>query len=106
MACSPLYTTTRLNGIPIQMFAIVTEASDHAGEVSQFTGSTPTTRSAALTMPESLLSIQDHVDADTISGSSHGTRNSARSVAESGKCWRKKIARAMPMENWKSSDTA
>ena len=33
-----------------------------------------------MTTPESLLSIHDQVDADTISGSSHGTRNSARSV--------------------------
>ena len=53
--------------------------------MSQLTGSMPTQPSAELTTPESLLSIHDQVDADTISGSSHGTRNSARSVADSGK---------------------
>ena len=66
--------------MPIQMFAMITEASDQVGEVSQLTGSMPTACRAALTMPESLLSIHDQVDADTISGSSHGTRNSARRV--------------------------
>ena len=66
--------------MPIQMLAMITDTSDQSGEVSQLTGSTPTTPRAALTMPESLLSIHDQVDADTISGSSHGTRNSARSV--------------------------
>src|SRR5262245_50344762 len=90
--------------MPIQMLAIVTDASAQAGDVSQLTGSRPARRRAALTIPESLLSIHDQVDADTISGSSHGTRNSARSVALSGKCRWKKTARAIPMENWKSSD--
>ena len=33
-------------------------------------------------MPESLFSIHDQVEADTSSGSSHGTRNSARSVPD------------------------
>ena len=91
--------------MPIQMFAMITETSDQSGEVSQLTGSTPTSRSAALTMPESLLSIHDQVDADTISGSSHGTRNSARSVADSRKCWAKNTARASPIANWNTSET-
>ena len=43
----------------------------------------PKSCSTELTMPLSLLNIQAHVDADTISGSSHGTRKSARRVAES-----------------------
>lgn len=90
--------------MPIQMFAMITEVSDQPGEVSQLTGSTPTTPSAELTRPESLLSSHDQVDAETINGSSHGTRNSARSVRDSGKCWWKKSARAMPMLNWKASD--
>ena len=95
-----------MNGTPIQMFAMITEVSDQDGEVSQFTGSMPTAPSAALTMPESLLSIHDQVDADTISGSSHGTRNRARRVAESRKCWLKKTARASPIAYWKNRHTA
>src|SRR4051812_14532410 len=86
------------------MLAIVTDTSAHVGDVSQLTGSAPTMRRAALTMPESLLSIHDQVEADTISGSSHGTRNSARGGAERGKCWWKKPARAVPMVNGKTSD--
>src|SRR5687767_3678797 len=83
---------------------MITEASALSGDVSQLTGPTPTVPSAALTTPASLLSIHDQVDADTISGSSHGTRNSARSVRDSGKCWWKKTARAIPMPNWNASD--
>ena len=56
-------------------------------------------------MPESLLSIHDQVDADTISGSSHGTRNSARSVPDSGKLRWKNTASASPIANWKTSET-
>ncbi len=69
------------------------------------TGSIPTAPSAELTMPESLLSIHDQVEAETISGSSHGTRNSARSVADSRKLLTKNTASAMPMVNWKISET-
>src|SRR3954470_14433489 len=96
---------TRLNGIPIQMLAMVTEASDQPGAVSQWAGASPIACRTALTMPESLLSIQDQVDADTISGSSQGTRNSARSVTDSRKCRVKKTASAMPMLNWSARDT-
>src|SRR3954466_8024018 len=95
---------TRLNGIPIQMLATITETSDHCGEVSQLTGPTPTSPSAVLRMPESLLSIHDHVDADTISGSSQGTRNIARSVAANRKCCRKNTANAGPIVYWKGID--
>src|SRR5512142_255119 len=95
---------TRLNGMPIQMLAMMTDTSDQRGEVSQLTGATPRPCSAEFTTPESLLSIQDQVDADTIRGSSHGTRNSARSVADSRK-WRwKKTASAMPRVNWTAMD--
>src|SRR5215472_7873363 len=90
---------TRLNGMPIQMLAMMTEASDHRGEVSQLTGATPSPCSTEFTTPESLLSIHDQVDAETISGSSHGTRNNARSVAESRKLRWKKTASAMPRLN-------
>src|SRR4051812_27694607 len=87
------------------MFAIVTDASAHVGEVNQFTWSKPTARSAALTTPDSLLSSHAHVDADTISGSSHGTRNSARSVADSGNPRSKNTASARPSPYWNSRDT-
>src|SRR5919206_3815774 len=90
---------TRLNGMPIQMFAMMTETSDQRGEVSQLTGATPRPCRIELTTPESLLSIQDQVDADTIRGSNHGTRNSARSVVDSRKCRWKNTARAMPALN-------
>src|SRR3954469_7391358 len=91
--------------MPIQMFAMITEVSDQDGEVSQFTGPRPRACRAALTTPESLLSIHDQVDAETISGSSQGTRNRARRVAESRKCWLKKTARARPMLYWKTRHT-
>src|SRR3954454_13998666 len=87
------------------MFAMITLVSAHCGEVSQLTGSMPTMPRAELTMPESLLSIHDQVEAETISGSSHGTRNSARSVADSLKFCRKNTASAIPIENWKISET-
>src|SRR4051794_3849825 len=106
IACSPEYSTTRLNGMPIQTLAMMTDHSDQFGEVSQFTGPTPNHDSAALTTPESLLSIHDQVEADTISGSSHGTRNNPRSVAESRKFFRKNNASASPMTNWKASETS
>src|SRR5512142_2890818 len=82
------------------MLAMMTDTRDQRGDVSQFTGPTPRPCSRVLTTPESLLSIQDQVEADTISGNSHGTRNSARSVADSRKCWWKNTARAMPRLNW------
>src|SRR5687768_14904392 len=91
--------------MPIQMFAIVTDTSDHCGEVSQLTGSRPTTFSAVLTRPDSLLSSHAQVDAETISGSSHGTRNSARSVADNRKPRAKNSAAASPIVYWKNSET-
>src|SRR5689334_19339851 len=96
---------TRLNGIPIQMFATITDTRDHCGEVSQFTGATPSPCSSEFTTPESLLSIHDQVEADTISGNSHGTRNNARSVDDSRKCWWKNTASAIPRVNWAAIDT-
>src|SRR3954449_6735802 len=96
---------TRLNGMPIQMFATITDISAQSGEVSQPTGSTPKKCRKELTTPDSLLNIHDHVDADTISGSSHGIRNSARNVVDSGNRRMKNTARPRPMENWKISDT-
>src|SRR5689334_10955262 len=87
------------------MLAMITLTSAHRGSVSQLTGSAPNTPRAALTIPESLLSIQDQLEAETINGNSHGTRNRARSVAESGKFWRKNSASAIPMENWNTKHT-
>ena len=72
--------------MPIQMLAMMTEISDHCGRGEPVDRADPEPgQQAELTTPESLLNIHDQVDADTISGSSHGTRNSARSVADSGK---------------------
>src|SRR4051812_11762092 len=91
--------------MPIQMFAMITLVRAQAGDVSQLTGCPPRRPRAALTMPESLFNIQDQVEAETINGNSHGTRNSARNVAESAKCCAKKTASAIPMVNWKISET-
>src|ERR1700712_5772257 len=92
--------------MPIQMLAMMTDTRDQAGLVSQFTGSMPAGCRLQLTTPLSLLSIHDQVEALTISGSSHGTRKSARSVADNRKFCRKKTARAIPIANWKTSDTS
>ena len=91
--------------MPIQMFAMITETSDQSGEVSQFTGPIPTWPRAKFTTPESLFSIHDQVEAETISGKSQGTRNSARSTADSGKARAKNTARASPRTYWKNSET-
>src|SRR6185437_6816649 len=82
MLCRPLYMMTRLNGMPIQIFAISTATSDQCGEVSQLTGATPMACRNEFTMHEALLSIHDQVDADTSSGSSQGIRKSARSMPD------------------------
>ena len=70
--------------MPSQMFAIVTEISE-CSALSHQTGSTPTTPSNRLMIPESASSIHCQVVAETMIGSSHGTRNSARSSRDSGK---------------------
>src|SRR5690348_11820076 len=92
--------------MPIQMLAMTTDHSDQSGEVSQLTGPIPNQLSTALTTPESLLSIHDHVEPDTISGSRQGTRNSPLSVADSRKFFSKNSASASQMTNWKASDTS
>ncbi len=92
--------------MPIQMLAMMTDHSDQSGEVSQLTGPIPSQARTALTTPESLLSIHDQVEADTISGSSHGTRNRPLSVADRRKFLVKNSASASPMANWKASDTS
>ena len=56
-------------------------------------------------MPESASIIHCHVVPETMIGSSHGTRNSARSTPESGNDRRKKTARPRPIVYWKKSDT-
>src|SRR5687768_2455038 len=87
------------------MLAMSTETIAHCGEVSQLICGMPTACSSALTTPDSLLSIHAHTDADTSSGSSHGTRNSARSVADSGNLRKKKTASARPIVNWNAIET-
>src|SRR3954454_24498330 len=91
--------------MPIQTFAMITLVSAQDGEVSQLTGPMPTPLSSELITPESLFIIQLQVEELTINGSSHGTRNSARSVAESRKFCAKNTARAIPIVNWNSSET-
>ena len=53
MAARPPCKITRLNGIPIQMFAISTDTSAHCALASQGMGSvtSPMERSAKLTTP-------------------------------------------------------
>ena len=54
-------------------------------------------------MPESLLSIHDQVEADTISGSSHGHQEQRPQRARTaGTCWAKNTASARPIANWNS----
>src|SRR3954447_10953193 len=105
IACSPLYSTTRLNGMPIQTFAMITLVRAQEGEVSQLTCGRWRAPSSELITPESLFIIQLQVEELTINGSSHGTRKSARSVAESRKFCAKNTARAIPIVNWNSSET-
>src|SRR5699024_2524105 len=102
--CRPEYRITRLKGIPSQIFAMVTDTRDIPGEVSQLTGSRPNALRMVLTMPLSLLSIHAQVEAETIIGSSQGTRNTPRNTAESRKFVWKKTASASPRENWKAID--
>src|SRR4051794_2248036 len=87
------------------MLAMITDTSDQVGDVSQWIDWPPTALIIVLMTPDSLLSIQAQVDADTISGNSHGTRNSARNVAERRKCCAKNTASASPMPNWKTIET-
>jgi hypothetical protein len=105
MFCRPAYRMTRLNGIPSQMFAMTTATMEVSGEVSQLIWPMPNALSAEFTMPLSLLSIHDQVEAETMSGSSHGTRKRARSTLDSGKLERKKTARASPRVYWKTMET-
>src|SRR3954451_2678263 len=95
---------TRLKGMPSQMLAIVTATSEWFS-LSHQTESMPKTPMSRLTTPESASNIHCQVVADTMIGSSQGTRNSARSKAESGKFRWKNTASASPITYWKNSDT-
>src|SRR5690625_4619165 len=88
---------TRLNGIPSQMLAMSTESSAVLGSVSQLTCPMPKALRTELTIPYSLLSIHDHTEPETMSGSSHGMRKAPRRTPESGKLRWKKTASASPM---------
>ena len=68
------------------------------------TGSPPKATMTELTMPLSLLSIHAQVEAETISGSSHGTRNRARSTVDRRKFCRKNTASARPTTNCTTMD--
>src|SRR5208282_2369826 len=85
--------------------AISTAIRDQRGEVSQSIGAMPTACRKEFTIPESLLSIHDQVDADTSNGSSHGTRKSARRMPDSRKVLKKNTASPRPMANWKAIET-
>src|SRR5918994_1610937 len=91
--------------MPSQMLAMVTESSAVSGDVSQLICSAPNAPSTELTMPLSLLSIHAHVDAETMSGSSHGTRNIARSTPDSRNPDRKNTASARPIAYWNTIET-
>src|SRR5687767_8136046 len=92
--------------MPIQTLARMTAVSDQSGEVSQLTASTPNRPRKELTIPDSLFSIHDQAEADTISGSSQGTRNSARRVGASVKRRLKNVASARPTEYCTTIDTS
>ena len=93
-----------MNGIPSQMFAMVTETSEWSA-LSHQTGSIPSSPMNRLITPESASNIHCQVVAETMIGSSHGTRNNARSNVESGKFRWKKTASARPIVYWKNSET-
>ena len=56
-------------------------------------------------IPESASIIHCQLVAETMIGSSHGTRNRPRSTMESGKLRRKNTASASPIVYWKNNDT-
>src|SRR4051794_13369501 len=94
---------TRLNGIPSQMLAMVTDISEWSA-LSHHTGSRPRTPKNRLMMPESASIIHCQVVAETMMGSNHGTRNSPRNSADSGKLRRKNTANANPITYWNTSE--
>ena len=90
--------------MPSQMLAMVTDTSE-CSELSHQTESTPTPPSSRLITPESASNIHCQVVADTMMGSSHGTRKRARRNGESGKERWKKTASARPIVYWNSRET-
>src|ERR1035437_5472871 len=106
MFWSPEYRITRLNGMPSQMLAMMTDTSAMPGEVSQLIWPMPKACRTEFTIPLSLLSIHDQVEADTISGSNHGMRNIPRRTPESRKLFLKNTARPSPIVYWKAIETA
>ena len=85
------------------MLAMITDVSE-CSALSHHTGSTPKTPRKRLRMPESASIIHCHVVAETMIGSSHGTRNRPRSRFDSGKARRKNTARPSPKTYWKNSE--
>src|SRR3569833_2645848 len=88
------------------MLAAMTDTKNQDGEVSQWTGPIPSSSSPAFTRPDSLLRSQAHVDADTMSGSSQGTRNRARRVAAHRNPRAKNTAIATPITYLNASDAS
>ena len=88
--------------MPSQMLTRMTETSATCGEVSHGTGPSMTPRfcSVTLRMPLSCSRIARQAALPTISGSSQGSRNSARSTPLSGKLWWKNSASSIPITNW------
>jgi len=90
--------------MPSQMLAIVTDIRE-LWAFSHQTGSTPNRPRKRLRMPESGSIIHCQVVAETMIGSSHGTRKSPRSTPESGKLRRKNTASARPIPYWNTRET-
>src|SRR4051794_30244485 len=86
------------------MLAMVTEYSELLAFSHQI-GSTPNIPRKRLSTPESASIIHCQVVAETMIGSSQGTRNNARSTVESGKLRWKKTASPRPIVYWKTRDT-
>ena len=90
--------------MPIQTFTMITATSAYSGELSHGIGPSisPMPCRKPFRMPVSWSRIDFQVALATISGISHGSRNSARSTPLSGKLLWKNSASSMPMTNWKA----
>src|SRR3954462_2345239 len=85
------------------MLAMITDVRE-CSALSDHTGATPKPPRKRLMMPESASIIHCHVVAETMIGSSHGTRNRPRSRFDNGKARRKNTASASPKTYWKNSE--
>ena len=92
--------------MPSQMFTRITATNATSGEVSHGIGASMIPRFSRVTlrMPLSCSRIARQAALPTISGSSHGSRNSARRTPLSGKFLWKNSASSMPITNWPTID--